>query len=459
MKNSILRALTLLVCASGAWANVADGPWVLTTDYQNFGNIEALDAGSPWTPSGELGPVHSDSVARWHNGKVYLVGRGSANHIQVYDPANGWNLDLEFSIGIGRNPQDIAFPGDGTAWVSCYDEAVLLKVSLADGSIITTFDTSMYADDDGRPETSWMHLHEDLLYITCQLLDTNGWFNPTAPGKLLVMNVATGQWQDPIQLEVMNPYTHLRMDADGTLLVGGVGNWALADGGVERVNLTTQSSEGLVLTEAQLGGDLLNFIVDRSGRYFVLTSSPSFATTLLAIDADGSNQNIVESREDFDLVDLAWDGDFQLLVADRNLLNPGIRVYDTHNETELTTAPVTLGLPPFMIVFAGITAASPVPFIPASLGPLSLAAPFPNPCNPASDLVVNDRPGQEVQVSVFDLRGHKVAQSRVTTDSNGTATYRFNGQTALGAPMSAGVYRVVAQSPGGYAARTVTLVK
>jgi hypothetical protein len=95
----------------------------------------------------------------------------------------------------------------------------------------------------------------------------------------------------------------------------------------------------------------------------------------------------------------------------------------------------------------------------AGLGGLSLADPFPNPCNPRADIVVQGRPGAEVSISVHDLRGGRLAVQRLRLAADGTAVWTFAGRDAQGHSLAAGVYRIVAQSEAGFAARSVTLVK
>jgi len=41
----------------------------------------------------------------------------------------------------------------------------------------------------------------------------------------------------------------------------------------------------------------------------------------------------------------------ELFLADRNITNPGIRIFTARNGSEITTAPLDLGLPPFDILF------------------------------------------------------------------------------------------------------------
>ena len=65
-------------------------------------------------------------------------------------------LVREFSLGVGRNPQDIAFDTQGRAFVSCYDQAVLLRVDVNTGLVAQTDATAAFADADGLPEPAWM---------------------------------------------------------------------------------------------------------------------------------------------------------------------------------------------------------------------------------------------------------------------------------------------------------------
>lgn len=454
MKNVLLTILLILPL----WASAQSGPWVVTTDYSVFGRVQSFLPTSPWSVSGELAVVPGDAVGRWNDGLVYIVGRGGSNLIRVHNPENGFALVREFSIGAGRNPQDIAFDDMGRAFVSCYDETVLLQVDTETGTVVQTFDTSAYADSDGLPETGWLLVHENRLYITCQNLDRGNWYAPSGPGQLLVMDLDDLQWETPVSLTGANPYTKIRLGENGKLLVGCVGYWAMMDGGIEIINPATNLSEGFLMTEDELGGDILNFVISGSGLH-ALTSSASFVTRISrANPADGSVTPIVTSSG-YDLADLAWDGDFQLYVADRQVGDAGIRVFDSLSGTELTSGAVATTMPPFQFILETPDAPSAVPENSSFMGTLNLGLPSPNPCNPASVLTILDAPDQRVSVSVFDLRGRRLKQTTLRTDSSGRTTFRFDGYDASGSALPAGLYRIVAQSPGGFAAQSLILVK
>ncbi len=457
MKNIALITLATLMFFP-AWGQSQSGPWVITTDFGVFGRIQSFQPDSPWSASGELAVIPGDAVGRHHDGLVYIVGRGGANLIQIYNPEDGFALVREFSIGPGRNPHDIAFDDQGRAFVSCYDEAVMLQVDTEAGLVVRTFDTSAFADSDGLPETSRLLIHQDRLYLTCQKIDSSN-YTPSGPGLLLVMDLETLQWQAPVNLAGANPYTEIILDSDGKLLVGCVGFWTLMDGGIEKIDPVSGLSEGFLVTEDELGGDILNFALTAGGNLHALTSDSSWVTRISRVNPDGGSVVPILTSGGYHLADLAWDGDFQLYVADRKVGASGIRVFDSLSGGELTTNPVATTLPPFQFILPVGDDPSSVPMNGPWLGILNLGLPSPNPCNPMAELVIQDAPDQSVSVSVFDLRGRRVQNSILRCDSSGRALYRFDGHDDAGFALAAGLYRVVAQSPGGFAAQSLTLVK
>ena len=290
MKNLLwLMMLTVLIPAVDA---VAEG-WILTTDFSTFGRVRSFDLNDPWTVSGDLAVIPGDPAGRFHDGRVYIVGRYGANLIQIYDPEAGFALVREFGIGAGRNPQDIVFDSAGEAYVSCYDEAVLLRVDVEAGTILETYDTSIFADADGLPETAWMIARGDLLYITCQKLDRGNWYTPTGPGALLVFDMVSESWVDmdgvapgiqPIVLTGGNPYTRIEAVANGSggtnLRVGCLGFLGQLDGGIEEVDPRTGASLGYVATEGELGGDLIVCTSTGDNTHLVVSNAQGITPSL-----------------------------------------------------------------------------------------------------------------------------------------------------------------------------------
>jgi len=461
---SLLMLLTL--CPS---VDAQETGWVLTTDFSTFGRARSFALDDPWTVSGDLATIPGDHAGRYYGGFVYIVGRGDANLIQIYDPDAGFGLVREFSIGAGRNPQDIAFDSAGEAYISCYDEAVLLRVDATGGTVLGTFDTSQFADADGLPETAWMLARGDRLYIACQKLDRNNWYAPTGPGALLVFDMAAETWVDmdgdapgiqPIVLTGADPYTRIEALDVGSgvwnLRVGCVGFYGLNDGGIEEVDPIAGTSLGYVVTEQELGGDITGF-TGTGDDIHVLVSDASFITSLRRFDPDSGSVTVLDTGNGYVHADLAWDGDFQLYLADRTVGAAGLRVFDTVSGTELTTGVLATGLPPFMFILPATDGVSAVPAVDADR--LRLSNPHPNPCNPAADLQIQGRANRLVRVGVFDLRGRRLQDRTLETDGSGRAGFHFDGRDRQGRSLPAGVYRVVVQDETGIAARTLTLLK
>jgi len=452
------------------WATAAVAAWtecvVLTTDYSTFGGVSIMQRQAPWAIQPDVETVGGDPIARWHEGLVYVVNRGGANNVQVLDPQQGYTTILQFSVGAGRNPQDIAFDSEGDAYISCYDEAVLLRVDKQTGAIITSWSTEPFADSDGLPETAWMETVDDLLYIVCQRLDRDNWYAPTDASYLAIFDMASEQWVDAepsvpgvqgIVLTGTNPFAQLELDATlPQLRVCCVGYWGLLDGGIETVDLVAQASLGFEITEQELGGDVLGIATALDGWRFAIISNPSFETAVVRYAPATGDVAMVDQATGYVHADLAFDGTFMVYVADRTLGNHGLRVFDAVGATELTSAPLSAGLPPFRVELpaAGPTAVA----VPSAAG-LRLLAPWPNPSNPATEIRVQSEPGQSVRLSVVDLRGHRVRAVTVIADGAGEGRFRFDGTDNAGRILPAGVYRVIAEGGGAFAARSLTLVR
>ncbi|MBU8869333.1 MAG: hypothetical protein KOO60_00535 [Gemmatimonadales bacterium] len=475
-RNRLLNfAIVLGVCLCGVASLPAvalDSGWILTTDYSTFGRVRAFSGESPWIVSGDLATIPGDPGGRYHDGRVYVVGRGTTNSIQVYDPETGFSLVKEFSLGSGLNPQDIAFDSQGEAYISCYDRAVLLKVDVQTEQILESFDTSSFADADGLPETAGMQALGDRLYITCQKLDRDNYYSPSGPGALLVFDMAEEKWMDmdpglsgiqPIELQGGNPYTRIEVSPNGTdnpfLRVGCVGYYGLQDGGLEQVDSLAGVSTGYLVTETDLEGDIVGFTGTGSGSVHILVSNSSFITSLRKVNLTTGQVTVLDNGSGYVHADLAFDGEFQLYLADRTMGASGLRVFDTASGAELTTGSIPTGLPPYQFILPSKSASTPMVGPVPAAGRLHLAHAYPNPCNPRSSLDISGSPGSRVQVQVVDLRGRRLLGDSLILDSSGLARFHFEGCDQAGRSLSAGLYRVTIQDKEGFAARTVTLLK
>ncbi|MDY0109536.1 MAG: hypothetical protein RBT60_06320 [Candidatus Krumholzibacteria bacterium] len=436
---------------------------VICSDYIASATVGRLALAAPWSFTPDLQPVYKDAIGVWHEERVYIVNRAGADNVQVLDPVQDFATVCQFSLGPDRGLKHIAFVGDGTAYVSCYDTPELLHIDPVSGAILHVISTALFADADGRPETSWLVVGGQRLFVVCERLDRNNWYAPMGDSYLLALDLVTRAWIDcnpsqpgvqGILLSASNPYCEPVREGD-RLLIGCAGNYTVADGGVDVVDLGSLRSLGLEVTEAQLGGDVVDLAAGAGGRRHAVVSSATFATSLKAYTPGGS-VSLLHQSNGYHHADIAYDGGFQVFVADRRTGQTGIRVFDAVSGAQLTAAPVATGLPPAFIVLPPPAPVSAPDLVPATL---ALAAPYPNPANPRARIAFSAPPGSVVELRVVDLRGRLVRRAQVTAAAGGHGTWEFDGLDAAGRPVASGVLRVVATGGGGYAARSFALVR
>ena len=172
----------------------------------------------------------------------------------------------------------------------------------------------------------------------------------------------------------------------------------------------------------------------------------------------GPGSTVIRPGDGFVFADVAWDGGCRLFLADRTPFNDGLRVFDACTGQPLSATPVSTGLPPFSFVLPADPVAAPAPPMPAASA-LSLAAPYPNPCNPSARLAVEGPADQVLQVRITDLAGRAVGSRSLRLDAAGRGGIDFDGRAPDGRALPAGVYRVTVQGAVGAASRAVTLLK
>lgn len=462
-RPTALLLIAALTCACHAPSAAAANAAVICSDLVGSATVGRLQLAAPWSFTPDLQPVYHDAIGVWHDGLVYVVNRAGADNIQVLDPEQDLATIRQFSLGLGRGLQHIAFTPGGTAWVSCYDAAELLHVDPVSGAILHVISTAQFADADGLPETTWLVVDGGRLFVYCQRLDRDNWYSPVGDSYLLVLDLATRTWIDcdPSQpgvqgvlLSATNPYCEPVRDGN-RLLVGCTGFFGMQDGGVDVVDLSALTSLGLEITEAQLGGDLVSLTAGGDGRRHAVVAGADFATALKAYTPSGA-VTLLHQGVGYHHAHIAFDGDFQVFVADRRPGQAGIRVYDAASGAQLTTAPIATGLAPSYLVLPEVQAV-PVPHLLPSL--VSLAPPYPNPANPRTRVEITAPAGASIDVRVIDLRGREVRRHTLAADAGGQASWEFDGLDKSGRALASGVYRVTAAGAGGFAVRSLALVR
>jgi DNA-binding beta-propeller fold protein YncE len=364
-----------------------------------------------------VAPVSSDPVARFAFGRVYVVNRRGADNVQVLDPGAGFATVAQFSVGNGANPQDIAVLSPGKAYVSLLNAPFLLVVDPRTGAALDSIPLGAFADADGLPEAYKMWVRGDRVFLSLERLAN---FAPTDYSLLAVIDAGADTVVDcdpatpgvqAIRLTGLDPNGDLAYDpAADVLLVGEVGQYRVADGGVERVDPVGLRALGFETTEAQLGGELGEIALAPGGAAYAAVSDFGFTggARLVRYDrATGAVLDTLYSESSASLADIEVNDAGELWLCDRSLTAPGMRVFDTATDAALA-GPIDVGAPPFTVCFGdtaggGGGAAAPGLAL-LTVGPNPAAGAF------AVSFALGDAVGPPVRLRVFDVRGAEVGR-------------------------------------------------
>ncbi len=370
-----LTALGLCACGGGGGGDGSTGApsdptapaaFVLTRD-SPVGSFSVVPFDDPGAVRKNIGSVHSDSVARLWNGRIYVINRLGGDNIQAIDPSADYRTLWQCSVGNGSNPQDIAFVSTDKAYVSLYGGTDVLIVnpstgSDCDGFIRGRISLAEFADDDGLPEMAQMVVFGERLYVSLQLLDQNDRFSVTDRSLLAVIDVVSDEVvdldpstpePDGITLAGKNPFSDLIVDEEaGKILVAEVGSFSdIGDGGLDVVDLASNRAEGFAITEAELGGNLSAVALADDRRGYAIILDENFTNLVVRFDlVDRALVATLFVSEDF-LPDIAYSAARdELYLADRSDSLPGLRVFGGQDDLPIGEGPIDTGLPPNSIL-------------------------------------------------------------------------------------------------------------
>jgi hypothetical protein len=371
-------------------ADDAVPPWnrtlvVLTSDYA-AGGITAIDVdsiGGTLRASVGASTAHADAMLRClvadvpeRAGDFFVVERLGADRLRRMKVDNGVvSEQAAYSFEAGSNPQDavlLVLDSVEQVAVPLYERTTLAFLAGDLSGIDGTVDLGPLADAaDGLPEMYRAVRREGLLLVSLQLLDRGGTtWTPTGPGVLAavsldgagaahaLLDLSADAGVQGVRLFTANPTGPMRPVSDGTttrLFVSTVGAYGANDGALEVVgDPMTGSSAGVVVSEEALGGDLSDWIVTAGGPGFALVTV-GFATDRIVrfqpVSGLVDPEPVVEAAG-YSLAGLVDLGDGRIAVGDRTAGASGIRVFDASTKTELTAAPIDVGLPPVMACVA-----------------------------------------------------------------------------------------------------------
>lgn len=467
-RGAVLAGLTAALAAHPAAA--ANGVFVVTTDFQT-GSTAYLAPGSEEAQTNLL-TIHGDAGVRYRDGKVYIINRLGQDNILVLDTGDLNTPELQFSVGNGTNPQDIAVVSTERAYVTRYEVPTVLIVNPTTGDSLGHVDLSAFADADGVPEMGQMVLMGGRLYVAVQRLDRSGFpWEPVGDSYLVVIDAATGEVVDVdaaaagvqgIRLAAPNPNSLVAVG--DRIAVGETAAFGDVAGGIELVDPASGLSAGLVVSEADLGGDLTHLSVASAQKGYAIVSDVNYANSVRPVDlVTGAVGAPLEGLTGGFLQSTATDGD-RLYVGERgSFAEPeaaGLMVYDTVTD-QLVAGPIDTGLPPAgIVVLAEVRITAVVETASAGLPQQAeLGRAHPNPFNAATVIpLVLERAGA-VELTVRDLLGRRVRLLASGQLGAGHHALAWDGRNDAGQPVATGAYLVELRAAGSRAVRKVTLLK
>jgi hypothetical protein len=443
-----------------------DFAFVTTTDFITGSSSSVWMDGS-YGHSNNVAAIHSDAVARYFGGLVYVVNRFGGDNIQVLDPNNGFSTIKQFSVDNGSDPHDIIVLDPTKAYVTRYNTTDLWIVNPSTGSHTGTIGLSSLADADGLPEMDMMALVGNHLFITIQRLDRDYFWVPSGTSYVAVVDVSADTLVDidpitagvqAITLTGTNPFGDIQLDPYAArLYISCAGFFGVTDGGVEVINPGTFLSEGFIFTESSAGGDINDVEILKADMGYAIISDASFNNVLIRFDPHtGVKLGTMYAPGAYVLNDIELSPDGELFLTDRTPTQPGIRIYDTSTNTEITTNPIDVGLPPFDITFS-VAIQTGIGETPPSI--LALGQNYPNPFNPETRIPFSlDTPGT-VNLTIYDAAGRHVRTLVRGPQPAGEQEIVWDGRDDALRPVASGVYFVALRAAGRYLSKKLVLLR
>jgi hypothetical protein len=366
--------------------------FVVTTDFYT-GSYSTIDINT-LTPYNDLGKgiINSDvQSVRSFNDKIFIVNSYGRDSIQVLDPVNNFQTVSETSMGTYSNPHDIMLVSPDKAYVTRFGSNELWIINPETGvKYDKTIDLSEHSYNypaNNIPYMDKMYYDSSTNYLFVSLQRLNTSWSPVDYGSIIVIDTTTDLVKKEIKLQLddagteyaKNPATYFRFaskdiwqpataDGNAHLLISCVGLTGLSyseDGGLVAIDLADLHCEkGYILKESEIHMEISDFEIKSNSEIYAVTSkyitNSDSISRLARIDYKKNPISVSVLKTNYSSNDgygplwsLSLHSSGRLFLCDRDVFNPGVRVYDTSNgDLPLNNNnPVYVGFPPSNLIF------------------------------------------------------------------------------------------------------------
>ena len=458
-----LLALLLAVAAATPSSAAPAKAFVFGTDFIT-GSLSAVDLPARTNHCDVASPA-SDAALRYYGGRLYVVNRFGGDNIQVVNPATYANV-IQFSVGNGSNPHDIAFASPTKAYVTRYESPDLWIVNPQTGAFLGAIPLGAYADHDGNPEMDRMVVVGPLLFISLERIDRPGGYQPDDTAYVAVVDTRADTLVDcdpaqpgtqAIHLQLTNPVTTFQFDATTSrLLIGCAGAYGVLDGGVEWIDPVNLVSGGVAITETELGGDVSDVVWVGAQKSYAIVADLAANTKLVSWSpAAGTLLGTLWSPGGYSLSDAEATGTGELWVCRNSFSGSALRVFSIATDTP-SGADLHCTLPPTAITFDAPSGQ--IAGVEGDAAGLAFAPPGPNPARSTARFTVTLPEPGDLRLDVFDAAGRHVRALAAGGREAGTHTLAWDLHDGDGRRVPPGLYLARCAAAGTSVTRRVVVI-
>jgi hypothetical protein len=301
----------------------------------NDGNIEGNSLLLNFTndntyTTGELRWMHPDSanlsngtIDFWQDakisvveGNIFILSRRPGTLVCILPQDIGNVSKMSQKNLEADNPYEVAVIGN-KGYIALYEKDYVQVFN------ISTCTPSEKINLTYGTDASTIKASGDTLLVTLQRLEN---YVVTKPGLLVRIRASTGSIIDTVQLRLSNPNSSVLNK--GTLIVAS-SNWGAGDDGIEIVDLAKGTSE-ILADNAKLGGGVNDIALDEANQILYASVYADWGTSPVKpinIATKNVENDLPKIYDSFG--GLVFDkAGKKLFVGDRDLTNPGLKVYD-----------------------------------------------------------------------------------------------------------------------------------